>query len=193
VSLIACECERHEGLHINADSVFVEVERNGRPAAPGEPGSIIVTDLTNRAMPILRYQIGDVGVTSDRQCPCGRGLPLLEKVEGREADYVVTTAGRLISGISLTENLAIEVPGAAQVQIVQERLDHFRFRIVRGPEFAPRSIDKLRQMVSERFGAATSFECEYVERILPEASGKYRFCISHVPNPFSSRRESNGA
>ena len=72
VSLIACECERHEGLHVNSDGVFVEILRDGRPAQPGEAGQVVVTDLTNRAMPIIRYQVGDVAVASDRLCPCGR-------------------------------------------------------------------------------------------------------------------------
>src|SRR5262249_36059664 len=110
VSLIACECERHDGLHINADGVYVEVLRHdGTPAAPGEAGAVVVTALANRAMPILRYQVGDMAVASDRCCPCGRGLPLLECIEGRVADYVVTPSGQLISGISLTENFAMLV------------------------------------------------------------------------------------
>src|SRR5262249_38034183 len=135
VSLIACECEQHHGLHVNSDGVYVELLRDGRPVAPGEPGSVVVTDLTNRAMPLLRYQVGDVAVWSERVCPCGRGLPLLERLEGREADYVVTARGELISGISLTENFALEVPGVAQLQIGQETERRFRFPIVRGPAF----------------------------------------------------------
>src|SRR5207249_8098782 len=85
VSLIACECERHHGLHVNADGVFVEIMRADdtgaltHPTRPGEPGAVVVTDLTNRAMPIIRYQVGDVAVLSDRVCTCGRGLPLLER------------------------------------------------------------------------------------------------------------------
>jgi phenylacetate-CoA ligase len=189
VSLIACECERHEGLHVNADGVYVEVLRDGRPAAPGEPGSVVVTDLTNRAMPILRYQVGDVAVWSERVCPCGRGLPLLERLEGREADYVVTSRGELISGISLTENFALEVPGVAQLQIVQETERHFCFRIVRGPGFGPASLARLRELVAERFGPDATHECEYVDRIPQEPSGKYRFCISRVPNPFTRARQ----
>jgi phenylacetate-CoA ligase len=185
VSLIACECERHAGMHINADSVYVEVLRDGRPAAPGEPGSLVVTDLTNRAMPLLRYQVGDVGVLAERHCPCGRGLPLLERLEGRAADYVVTPAGELISGISLTENFALHVPGIAQLQIIQETVRRFRFRIVRGPEFGPGSLGRLSELVVERFGPDVAHECEYVERIPQEASGKYRFCISRVANPFT--------
>jgi phenylacetate-CoA ligase len=187
VSLIACECERHQGLHINADGVFVEVLRpDGTPAGPGELGAVVVTDLFNRAMPVLRYQVGDLAVLSNRRCPCGRGLPLLERVEGRVADYVVLPGGRLISGISLTENFAMLVPGLKQFQIVQEASQRFRFRIVRGAGFGPGSLEEIRRLTRERFGPEAEYDCEYLERILPEPSGKYRFCISKVKNPFGS-------
>lgn len=189
VSLIACECEQHQGLHVNADGVYVEILRDGLPVEPGEPGSVVVTDLRNRALPILRYQVGDVAVWSGRRCLCGRGLPLLERIEGREADYVMTAAGELISGISLTENFALHVPGFAQLQIIQETVDRFLFRIVRGPEFGEASLRRIRELVAERFGPDVSFECDYVEAIPQEASGKYRFCISHVDNPFTRRQE----
>src|SRR5260370_42214848 len=182
-------------MHVNADSVYVEImcaDEPGaltRPGRPGESGSVIVTDLTNRAMPIIRYQVGDVAAMTDRACSCGRGLPLLERLEGREADYVVTQAGELISGISLTENFALHVPGLAQLQIVQETVQRFVFRIVRGPEFGPDSLRRIGELVAERFGPDVAFECEYVDAIPQEASGKYRFCISRVENPFTRRQE----
>lgn len=189
VSLIACECERHEGLHINADALYVEVlRRDGTPAAAGEPGMVVVTDLTNRAMPILRYQVGDMAVLRGRRCGCGRGLPMLERVEGRVADYVVTPRGELISGISLTENFAVMVPGIAQLQIVQEELDRFVFRIVRGPDFGEVSLATIRSLVAERFGPDVRYQCDYVSRIPQEPSGKYRFCTSKVENPFAYGR-----
>lgn len=179
-SLIACECSEHRGLHINADSVYLETLVDGRPTRPGEPGKIVITDLSNFAMPLIRYQVGDVGVLSERVCACGRGLPLLESLEGREADYVVTADGQYVSGISLTENFAVLVPGVAQIQIVQETIDRFRFRIVRDAAFGPASERKIAELVTERFGRQAQWECEYVEAIPQEASGKYRFCISHV-------------
>lgn len=195
VSLIACECEQHAGLHVNADGVYVEIVRDGRPAPPGEPGAVIVTDLTNRAMPILRYQIGDVAVAAEspsRRCPCGRGLPLLERLEGREADYVVTPQGKLVSGISLTDHFATQVSGVAQMQIIQEDIHHFRFRIVRGPDFGPESLRRIEALVNEWFGPDVHYECEYVAQIPQEPSGKYRFCISKVPNPFTQPLEVAG-
>ena len=185
VSLIACECEHHQGLHVNAAGVYVELLCDGRPAGPGEPGSVVVTDLTNRAMPLLRYQVGDVATWASEPCPCGRGLPLLDRIEGREADYVVTPAGELISGISLTENFALHVPGVAQLQIVQEEVSRFVFRIVRGADFGPASLRRLRELVAERFGPGVTFTCEFPDRIPQEASGKYRFCVSKVENRFT--------
>jgi phenylacetate-CoA ligase len=185
VGLIACECERHEGLHVNGDGVHVEILRDGRTAGPGEPGSVVVTDLRNRAMPLIRYQVGDVASWTGRACSCGRGLTLLERIEGREADYVTTAAGELISGVSLTENFAMLVPGIAQLQIVQEARDRFILRIVRADDFGDASLERIGRLVAERFGPDARFACEYLEQIPQEASGKYRFCISKVPNTFS--------
>jgi phenylacetate-CoA ligase len=173
VGLVACECEKHAGLHVNADSLVVE-------APAGKPGRLLVTDLVNRAMPLVRYQIGDVAVGGTAACACGRGLPLLERIEGREADYVVTPAGTLISGISLTENFALLIDGTAQVQIVQETVHDLRIRLVAGDGFGPASRGQIEKLVRDTFGPAVRFAVELVDAIPQEASGKYRFCISHV-------------
>jgi len=172
VSLIASECEMHNGLHVNADSVYTEVLDGS--------GKLLVTDLTNRAMPLIRYQIGDVVVPSSRRCPCGRGLPLLERVEGREADYVVTPDGRLISGISLTENFALLIPGAAQVQIVQESLTELLVRVVPDDDLGAESRRRIDELVAATFGPAVRWHLELVDAIPPGPGGKYRFCISKV-------------
>lgn len=172
VSLIASECEEHSGLHVNADSILTEMD--------GSTGQLLVTDLTNRAMPLIRYRIGDVVVPSSRVCPCGRGLPLIERVEGREADYVLTPSGQLISGISLTENFALLIPGTAQIQIVQESLAALHIRLVPDADFGPESRRKIAELVRDTFGLGVQHEIELVEAIPQEPSGKYRFCISKV-------------
>lgn len=174
VSLIASECNVHHGLHVAAESIYTEVR------GTGETGPILVTDLSNFAMPLIRYQTGDVITMSSRTCPCGRGLPLIEKVEGRDADYVVTPAGKLISGISLTENFAVLIRGAAQVQIIQETLTHLRVRMVVDHQFTDQSREDIRKLVLETFGQTMNYDLELVDVIPQEASGKYRFCISRV-------------
>lgn len=182
VSLIACECDQHQGLHINAESVYVEVMQDDKPAPPGEPGKIVVTDLTNRAMPIIRYEVGDIGVLSSRLCRCGRGLPLLEKLEGRAADYVYTPEGKLISGISLTENFASLLENVGQIQLIQDARDHLLIKIV-DEGLGEQGELVIQQLIQERFGSSMRYTLEKVERIPHEPSGKYRFCKSLIDNP----------
>jgi phenylacetate-CoA ligase len=181
VSLIACECEVHRGLHVNTDSVYVEIETttDGCFRKP-HTGPLLVTDLSNFAMPLIRYRIGDVVTLTDRTCPCGRGLPLIEKVEGRDADYVVTPTGGLVSGISLTENFALLIAGAAQVQIVQETVTHLRIRLVPDERFSDESRRQIAKLVGDTFGPAMRYDVELVDAIPQEPSGKYRFCVSKV-------------
>lgn len=184
VSLIASECEQHHGLHLNADSVYCEVVPDDRLGAGPGAGRLLVTDLTNRAMPLIRYQVGDVVVPSGRTCACGRGLPMIERVVGREADYVLTPGGMLISGISLTDHFATEIRGAAQVQIVQERLKFLRLRLVAGDGFGPESHAQIESLVQSSFGWEMRYEVELVDAIPPEPSGKYRFCVSPVATAY---------
>lgn len=186
VSLIACECSAHNGLHLNCDTLIVEFIRDGKPVKAGEPGAIVVTDLTNYGMPIIRYKVGDVGIPSGKtSCLCGCTYPLMDSVEGRVADYVVTPDGNYISGISLTENFAMHLPGVKQMQIIQEKIDRLTFRVVKGELFTDVTISDLKQLALKRFGQQMHFTIEYVEKIQSEQSGKYRFCISKVPNPFT--------
>jgi phenylacetate-CoA ligase len=185
VSLIASECEEHHGLHVNMDTLIVEVVQDGKAISPGGPGAIVVTDLTNYGMPFIRYRIGDVGIASNRTCKCGRAYTLIESVEGRAADYVTTPDGKFVSGISLTENFAMLLTGIKQFQIVQERIDYLVLRIVRAPDFTEATEEQIAGLVRKRFGERMGYSIQYVESIPTERSGKYRFCISKVPNPFS--------
>jgi FkbM family methyltransferase len=96
VPAIACECECHNGMHISSDLCLVEVIKDGKCVKPGEEGSLVVTDLVNYGMPLIRYEIGDVGVISRDSCPCGRGFPLLKAVEEHIAGTIQTPDGKQI-------------------------------------------------------------------------------------------------
>ena len=184
VSLIACECEKHQGLHTNLDTLVVETIRDGKQTLPGEPGSIVVTDLTNYGMPFIRYKVGDVGILSGENCSCGRSFPMFQSVEGRTADYIVTPEGKYISGISLTENFAMLLPEIKQLQIVQDRKDHLILRIVKSNNYKKETEIKIQALFNQIFGIAMNYELEYLNMIPQEPSGKYRFCISKVSNQF---------
>ena len=181
VSLIAAECEKHKGLHINSDHVFVEfITDNGTPAKPGEEGRIVVTDLLNKAMPLIRYVVEDVGVPSDRVCACGRGLPLMESVVGRVADFFTKRDGTKVAGISLIENTLTSIPGVEQMQVVQESLDLITLNVVGNSGF---TVDRKNQLIGyfrSLFGEETQITLNLLTEIPREPSGKYRFSISKL-------------
>ena len=182
VGLIACECEKHQGMHLNVDHLLVECLReDGVPAAQGEEGRLVITDLMNLAMPLIRYGIEDVGVLSDRACPCGRGLPLLERVIGRTADFLVRSDGSLVAGVSLVERTLTALKGIEQMQIVQEAVDTFRLRLVPAAGYGPETEEALSREFRGVFGDAARATVEIVTRISQDPSGKYRFSICKVP------------
>jgi phenylacetate-CoA ligase len=181
VSLIASECEKHEGMHLNIEHIFIEfLNDDGTSSASGEPGKIIVTDLMNMAMPFIRYQVEDVGVPTNRKCSCGRGLPLMERVSGRIADFLIKGDGTRVAGISLIENTLTRIPGIEQMQIIQESIEVIRIKLIPGVQFNDENKNILKQYFKSLFGNSTSVLIEIVEEIKPEKSGKYRFSICNV-------------
>lgn len=178
---IASECERHEGLHVNSDQLIVEVLReDGSPAGPGEFGAVVVTDLLNLAMPMIRYRIEDMAEVSERPCSCGRGLPTIRRIVGRTADFLVRRDGSRVAGISLIENTLTRLPGLDQMQIVQDSIDHLTARIVPGAEFTPAVSAELTSYFESQFPGAR-IDVELVTAMAQEANGKYRFSICLVP------------
>src|SRR3990172_3381165 len=133
---IAWECGEHNGYHINIDTLVVEFIKDGRGAVEGERGDIVVTNLYSYAMPFIRYRIGDVGIPSDRKCPCGIELPLMEIVEGRDEDFIQRKDGKRISPMMITCTLD-PIPGLKQFRIVQERADSITSIIAKGKDFEP--------------------------------------------------------
>ncbi len=185
VSVIASECEYHDGLHVMAEGLIVEIIKDGRPARPGELGEIIVTDLLNRGMPLIRYRIGDAGTWLTEPCKCGRGLPRLANVQGRVTDFLVGCKGQLVSGAALTVTVIAQRPSLGQVQLIQEKKNHVLFRIA--PPSDSSIGDSDQQFLIEQFksylGDQMQFDFEFVDELLAEPSGKFIFCKSHL-QPF---------
>ena len=96
MGFVACDCERNEGLHLFMDLYHIEVCRNGKLAAPGEFGKLYITDLENRAMPWIRYDIGDVGRYFVDDHGCGRKSMRLQ-VEGRVEDVISNSKGEFFT------------------------------------------------------------------------------------------------
>lgn len=180
VGLIASECGRGEGLHISAESVWVEFVRDGRHVAPGELGEVLVTDLRNRALPLIRYRIGDLGSPAEGACPCGRGLPRMQMVAGRATDFLLRRDGGLVSGVTLVTYAITGLEGVGQVQLVQPSVEELVVRVVPGPGFTPAVLARLRGRLERYLGEIPGIRFELLEAIAKEPSGKYRFSISRV-------------
>lgn len=98
---MAQDCINHQGLHINAERYILETT---------EDGHFLFTDLLNYSMPIIRYEIGDMGKFLSRKCSCGRGLPLVEEVIGRTLPFILTKKGGWLHTTSLRQ-MAFAVKG----------------------------------------------------------------------------------
>jgi phenylacetate-CoA ligase len=182
VGMIASECQAQSGLHIATENVYVEVVRNGKPAPPGELGEIVVTDLHNYAMPLIRYRTGDVGTLSEQPCSCGRGLPLLGEVSGRSSDFFVTRSNKLIHGEYFT-HLFYGIPSIKRFRVVQESVDHVHVKIIPDGEISPLELNRVLTEIG-RLMEQANVTIETVGTLEPTRSGKFIFTISKVVNPF---------
>ena len=176
--VIASECRYHKGMHIFTEGVYVEVlDVDGRPVPPGEIGRIVVTDLFNRGVPLIRYEIGDMGVVSDRRsCDCGCPLPLLKEVLGRDRDVLYDSFGNPRPGYLFVEAIN-ELNLNAQFQIVQTDEKTLKVKVVK-QRAGELDIDGLRRKYHAIMGDGIRIEMEFTEKIERDPSGKYRYVIS---------------
>ena len=181
--LIAMECEEDRGLHIQADNLYVEVVRNGVPARPGELGELVITDLHNYGMPFVRYKVGDLAVPADRSCSCGRGLPLLEDIEGRILDMIWTPDGRMVPG-EFFPHLMKEFREVRQFQVVQDALDRLTVNLVLTGPFSHERMDFMRREISSVLGGEVVLEFRILDEIPLTASGKHRVTVSRIPESY---------
>ncbi|MGI8552089.1 MAG: phenylacetate--CoA ligase family protein, partial [Dehalococcoidia bacterium] len=108
---IAFQCRMCNGLHVNDDYVIVEVvDDSDMPVGPGETGQVLVTDLLNLAMPLIRFRIGDIATTSDGACPCGRSLSRLARIDGRADNYIYLANKEKILVTPAIDQLAAVLP-----------------------------------------------------------------------------------
>lgn len=177
---IAHECERREGLHVNVDRCLVEIlDPGGQACAPGVSGEIVVTDLDNYGMPLIRYRIGDRGKFSDGICSCGRGLPLMEEIEGRTLDVIRAPNGSALGGTFWTL-LFRSRPGIQSFQVVQEEIGGITVCYV--PDHAAPDIflDYFAAKIREKCGHDFRVDFQFAERIEQTVSGKTRFIVSKL-------------
>ena len=170
---MASECDRHNGLHIYEDMFVIEiVDDAGQPVPDGVSGWILVTDLMNLAMPLIRYRIGDVGFIDSTPCQCGRTSPRLT-VQGRAHDVLVTAEGAWKTHDDVVD-FCESFPGVDACVVECRGTDEYKLTVV------PKHQERFQK---EEFAAAFSnwirtqarVSVRTVSTVHAEAGGKFRF------------------
>ena len=176
VSMIS-ECSE-EGFHINQEYGVIEfLNEKGYDAKHGELAEMACTGLNNFSMPLIRYKIGDVAVPTNKKCSCGRGLPLVEHLEGRIDDLIITPDGRTIPPAGMT--LAFEFSeNIKQCQLVQNKKDELVINIVKSDQYGEKDHKFMLNEVRKRIGNEMKITVSFVDAIPRTNAGKLRFVVS---------------
>ncbi len=185
INLIAQECNYHQGLHINQESVIFEV-MDEKINTNSRSRKVIITDLDNFVMPFIRYQNGDIcTLLSNKKCPCGRELPLIKNIEGRIGDIICTPTGVALhpeffthllneSKISFKYNLK-------KYQVIQESQLELIWNLVLDRKLNNNDKKSL-EMYIEKFLPAMDVKINIVDEIPNEKSGKFIYVKSKIRN-----------
>jgi phenylacetate-CoA ligase len=176
---IGYECEARQGYHLYLDQCVVRVvDSAGLDVGPGGRGEAVITNLMNRATPVINYRLGDVVTQAVGDCPCGLSTPRLMSIDGRLDDLIIRPDGTRMPALVLIPSLQA-MAGVRQVKIIQVEMNRFVLQVVssQGASFHHASlIDVFRKVL----GAAVMVEIETVEGLKPEASGKTKSFVSMV-------------
>lgn len=170
---LAWQCSEGKGYHINEDEAIVEiVDEHGHVLPPGQPGNIVVTDLCNRAMPLIRYRNHDKGLLMEPRCPCGIGFSLMQPLTGRASEHVLLPNGHRLSPFLFTTSIE-KTKGLLQYQIIQECADALRVKTI----FAQGDFDRGRESILKILADITknmmAVEVEECDKIDLEKNGKF--------------------
>jgi hypothetical protein len=169
---VAASCGQAPGMHVFEDAFIVEVLRNGQPVAPGEAGRIVVTDLTNRAMPLIRYDVGDAGRLWPEACACGRRTARLE-VLGRVPEVLDTARGPLtaceVADSFFSDN------AVANFRLEESARGEFDATFVPVLDGGTPDFAAWKDRFAALHGNVRRLRTRQAAFIRPETSGKYRF------------------
>lgn len=171
---LALQCPEHDHYHIQSENVLVEIlNEQGKACEIDEPGLVVVTALHNFASPLIRYVVGDYA-TSGEPCSCGRGLPVIKRVLGRQRNVLKMPDGRRIwpsfssNGIRL-----MDLFSGAQFQVIQKTLTEIHINLAHISPFSAEQEAKLRTQLQTVFDYPFKFIFNYLEKIERGPGGKY--------------------
>lgn len=177
---IAMQCKDSDDLHINYDSVHIDILSNNKYVTD-EEGDILVTCFENKAFPLIKYEIGDRGTISSISCKCGNPLPQLKRIKGRTSDSVYTPSGRYIDGNYLT-CLFDDYPTIFdQFQVYQTKdysLD-IRVKIYKDNVETKKALDTIKRTLEAKVNNEIPVSISIVNHINDD-KGKIRYIISEI-------------
>jgi phenylacetate-CoA ligase len=179
------ECEQRSGCHANMDTLLVEILRDNKEAYD-EVGEVVVTDLFSYGMPLIRYQIDDVGCWKKFTCRCGRNTPLFDITEGRKTNTISTRNGSIMTGLFIPHLFKELSSKIRKYQVYQPDLDNLIVKIVKKDDYLATDEEFLKEKLLEKLGNRLQIIFEYPSDIPSEASGKYQFVKSEVPVSFGN-------
>ena len=159
----------------------------GSAAAPGEIGRVVVTPLYNYAMPLIRYELGDMAEVGSARPACGRGLPSLRRILGRDRNMFRFRDGSaswpIASRFRLGHFIALK-----QYQVVQTDFDHVEIRYVSDAPERPINLPAVTERVRTVLRHPVEVSLCRVDQIARSRTGKYEDCISLIPIDWANRR-----
>lgn len=179
---VACQCDRHDSLHIAEHHVIVEITDSTGHNSCGYNaiGKVLVTRLEPGPMPLLRYDTGDLASFVQGKCSCGRNLKMLSRIKGRDTDIIRSPAGdRLI--VHYFTQIFEMIPEIAQFQARQTRLEEIDILYVPRYGFEETLLEKIRKQIHENCKYKLKINFKKVVDIPLEKSNKRRFVISSLP------------
>jgi phenylacetate-CoA ligase len=147
---------------------------------PVEEGEAVITSLVSEAQPFIRYRTGDVVRRSGKADPGGRGLDVLDAVIGRQTDFIVAADGRIMHALAVIYVLRA-IPGVGQFKLIQHTVDRMEVQVVPDARWNDDARAAVIQGLRARLGLALNVDLKLQDAIAPEASGKHRYVVSHVP------------
>jgi len=175
---IAFECAEHTGLHVNLDACVVRIaDGYGRTVPIGTTGEVVVSNLVNRGTVLLNYMLGDLAALLPDCCSCGRSLPLLSYVQGRDDDWLESSDGQLVNPYAVVMD---RYEGEVwQWQVVQHSRTQLTVRLV--PTVTCDRRDTESRVVDDfrrTFGDDARVDVRFVDAVERTASGKVRRVVS---------------
>ena len=171
---IGFQCERREGFHLNIDiSPIRLIDESGQTVEPGQRGEVVVSNLYNRAMVLLNYRLGDFGVLATKPCPCGRNLPLLEKLGGRVYETIRLPDGRQFIADVLETEFRNELESSLQAQVSQLGPHQVLWRVVPSARADREALCRKMLEKSKSIFGDVEVRVEFVEKIHRTSAGKF--------------------